>query len=110
MLPKARTPIMGTASAAALNRPDESHRNFRSRTKNVSANGSMRFAGVACSACVATDRGKAPLEASRWRTGYRGRISRVARTELQERGKPEHCPRHDPREEGGGPGGLNVGP
>src|SRR5438034_970137 len=44
MLPKARTPTMGTASAAALKRPDESHRNFRSRTKNVSASGWRRSA------------------------------------------------------------------
>src|SRR5205809_1071558 len=70
--PKARTPTMGTASAAALKRPDQSHRNFRSRTKNVSASGWRRSAGVACSAWVATDRGEAAPKGSRWRTGYRG--------------------------------------
>src|SRR5437016_13912468 len=72
ILPKARTPIRETASAVALNRPDESHRNFRSRTKNGSASGARRSAGVACSACVATDRGETAPEASKWRTGYRG--------------------------------------
>jgi len=32
----------------------------------------MKFAGVACSACVATDRTEAETGASKWRTGYRG--------------------------------------
>src|SRR5256885_1724840 len=48
MLPKARTPIMGTASAAALNRPDESHRNFRSQTKCRMRRGSSASYPVSC--------------------------------------------------------------
>src|SRR3989449_6270701 len=101
MLPNARTPIMGIANEAALNSPDESQRKVRMRARKVSSSGSMKSADVACSACVAMDRGDAATRPCKWRTGYRGGISRVRRTELQDAGDAEHRPGHDRREEVG---------